>query len=99
MRTKLTTQEMEEAIQKFPFEQIAIIRPSFLAGKRREFRAGERLGLIIAKILSPFMLGPLKKYKPIHVKRVVKAMLRIANSKKPKIIYESNELRKLGVGE
>ena len=91
-----TKGEMEEAIQKFSFEQIAIVRPSILVGKRREFRMGERIGILFARILSPLMLGPLKKYKPIHVKTVVKAMLRIANSKKTKNIYESDELKKLG---
>jgi len=91
-----TKGEMEEAIQKFPFEQITIVRPSILDGKRREFRTGERIGVLFAKILSPIMLGPLRKYKPIHVKRLVKAMLRIANSKNTRIIYESDELQKLG---
>jgi len=93
-----TKGEMEEAIQKFSFEQITIVRPSFLDGTRREFRIGERIGMLFAKILSPFMIGPLKRYKPIHARKVVKAMLHIANSKNTKIIYESDELRKLGRG-
>src|SRR5947207_3372406 len=33
-----TKGEMENAIQKLPFEAIRIVRPSILTGKRKEFR-------------------------------------------------------------
>ena len=91
-----TKGEMEEAIQKFNFERVNIIRPSFLLGRRREFRIGEKLSTPFVRLLSPLMLGPLKKYKPIHARTVVKAILRIANSNNSKTIYESNELASLG---
>lgn len=91
-----TKGEMEEAIQKFSFERITIARPSVLVGHRREFRLGERAGIFMSRIFSPLMLGPMKKYRPIHVKKVVKAILRIVNSKNQKIIFESDELKKLG---
>ncbi len=91
-----TKGEMEEAIQKLPFEKVIIIRPSILVGRRKEFRLGERAGILFARLMIPFMPGPLKKYRPIHVKKVVKALLRITNMRNAKTIYESDELKKLG---
>lgn len=90
-----TKGEMEEAVQKFSFVKITIARPSVLVGHRREFRIGERVGIFLTRVFSPFMLGPLKKYRPIHVKKVVRAILRIVNSKNKQIIFESDELKKL----
>jgi len=91
-----TKGEMEEAIQKIPFEKICILRPSIITGKRSGFRLGENIGILFAKILSPLMLGPLKKYKPIKTKVLVKAMMKLANTNQKKTIFESNELQELG---
>lgn len=91
-----TKGEMEQAIQHISFEQVSFVRPSMLIGRRKDFRLFERIGILFGRILSPLMLGPLRKYRPIHVKYVAKAMLRVANSKTPQTIYESDELRRLG---
>ena len=39
-----------------------------------------------------FAFGSLKKYKPIKIENVVKAMLNISTNTSNKIVYESNEL-------
>ena len=41
------------------------------------------------------LFGSLKKYKPIKIENVVKAMLYISTSTSNKIVYESNELETL----
>jgi len=87
-----TKGEMEEALKELSFEQLIIVRPSILLGKRNEFRFGERIGIFLARILSPFMLGPLKKYRAVHAKTVARAMIKLANSSVKKTIYESREL-------
>ena len=91
-----TKGEMEEAIQKIPFEKICIVRPSILIGRRGEFRIGESVGILFSRLLSPLMLGPLRKYKPIKTKTLVKAMMKLANTNQKKIIFESDELQELG---
>lgn len=90
-----TKGEMEQALQKLSFEQLIIVRPSILMGKRSEFRFGERVGILFARILSPFMIGPIKKYRPIKARTVARAMIKLANSTPTKTIYQSHELKEL----
>lgn len=53
--------ELEEAVSKLNFRKCIIVRPSILDGNRQEKRAGERVGLIISRFLTRFIL---KKYRP-----------------------------------
>ena len=71
------------------------MRPSFLLGNRQEKRVGEKIGIFVFKLLSPLFLGPLKKMKPIHSATVAKAMIRTANEKLEKKVFESNEIAEL----
>jgi len=52
--------EVEEELQRLSFTKLGIMRPSFLLGDRKENRVGEKIGIIIFKLLSPLLLGPLK---------------------------------------
>ena len=86
---------VEEEIKSLNFEKIGILRPSFLLGKRKEKRLGEKIGISIFKFLSPLFVGPIKKMKPIHSEKVAKAMIQIANKNIQQIIFESNEISDL----
>ncbi len=86
---------VEEELISLKFDNLAILRPSFLLGKRKEKRIGEKIGIIIFQILSPLMMGPLKRMKPIHVKLVANAMINIAQSDFEQTIFESDEIVKL----
>ena len=86
---------VEEEIKSLNFEKIGILRPSFLLGKRKEKRLGEKIGITIFKLLSPLFVGPIKKMKPIHSEKVAKAMIKIANENIQQIIFESNEISDL----
>ena len=86
---------VEEELISLKFDNLGILRPSFLLGNRKEKRIGEKIGIIIFQILSPLMLGPLKRMKPIHVKTVAGAMIKIAQSELNKTIFESDEIVKL----
>ena len=86
---------VEEEIKSLNFEKIGILRPSFLLGKRKEKRLGEKIGISIFKFLSPLFVGPIKKMKPIHSEKVAKAMIQIANENIQQIIFESNEISDL----
>jgi uncharacterized protein YbjT (DUF2867 family) len=69
-----TKGEMESALKELKLPHLTILRPSLLLGKRNEFRFGERIGALTMKPLSYLMIGKLKKYKPIHAKKVAHAM-------------------------
>jgi len=87
--------EVEEELKRLDFPKLGIMRPSFLLGDRKEKRVGEKIGVFIFKLLSPLLLGPLKKMKPIHSETVAKAMIRTANKNLEKNVFESNEIVEL----
>ena len=90
--------DVEEELKSLNFLKLGIMRPSFLIGDRKEKRIGEKIGIFIFKLISPFFLGPLKKMKPIHSEKVAKAMIKIANENLRKTIFESNEIVEITSG-
>ena len=86
---------VEEELKRLNFPKLALMRPSFLMGDRKEKRIGEKIGIFVFKLLSPLLLGPLKKMRPIHSETVAKAMIRAANENLEKNIFESNEIDEL----
>ena len=83
---------VEEELKRLSFSKLGIMRPSFLMGDRKEKRVVEKVGIFIFKLLSPLFLGPLKKMKPIHSKKVAKAMVEITNRDFKQNVFESNEI-------
>jgi len=86
---------VEEELKRLNFPKLALMRPSFLMGDRKEKRVGEKIGIFVFKLLSPLLLGPLKKMRPINAETVAKAMIRAANENLEKNIFESNEIAEL----
>ena len=86
---------VEEELKRLDFPKLALMRPSFLMGNRKEKRVGEKIGIFVFKLLSPLLLGPIKKMRPIHSETVAKAMIRAANENLEKNIFESNEIAEL----
>jgi len=86
---------VEEELKRLNFPKLAIMRPSFLMGDRKEKRVSEKIGILVFKLLSPLLLGPLKKMKPIHSENVAKVMIAIAQSDNQQITFESNEIVEL----
>ena len=86
---------VEEELKRLNFPKLVLMRPSFLMGDRKEKRVGEKIGIFVFKLLSPLLLGALKKMRPIHSESVAKAMIRAANENLEKNIFESNEIAEL----
>ena len=86
---------VEEELKRLNFPKLALMRPSFLMGDRKEKRVGEKIGIFVFKLLSPLLLGPLKKMRPINAETVAKAMIRAAKENLEKNIFESNEIAEL----
>ena len=86
---------VEEELKRLNFPKLALMRPSFLMGDRKEKRVGEKIGIFVFKLLSPLLLGPLKKMRPINAETVAKAMIKAANENLEKNVFESNEIAEL----
>ena len=84
--------QVEEQLKNLNFSKLAIIRPSLLIGNRKSFRLGEVIFTPVMNTLTLFAFGSLKKYKPIKIHYVVKAMLYISKNVSEKIVFESDEL-------
>ena len=70
--------ELENAIMRMPqLEHAAAVRPSLLLGERNDSRFLENLGQNLAPLLSPLMLGPLAKYKPVSAAQVAHQMIQL----------------------
>ena len=86
---------VEEELKELNFPKLGIMRPSFLIGNRKEKRASETIGIFVFKLLSPLLLGSLKKMKPIHSETVAKAMIAVIQNDIQQIIFESNEISEI----
>ena len=83
---------VEEELKRLSFTKLGIMRPSFLMGNRQEKRVGEKIGIFVFKILSPLLLGSLKKMRPIHSETVATAMITVVQNDIQQTIFESNEI-------
>ena len=88
--------QAEEELKKMGFSKLSIIQPSFLVGDRKNFRIGEFIGIPVMKFLTLLPFRGLKKYSPIKVKKVAKAMIKIALENYNEQIYLSDRLQELG---
>jgi uncharacterized protein YbjT (DUF2867 family) len=88
--------DIEDSVSKLGFHSVKILRPSILTGRRDEYRPGEKIGVIIIKALSSFLIGKYKKFRAIKALDVARAMLVIAKDDSEGVrIYESDELQAL----
>jgi len=87
--------EMESALQELGYSCIRILRPSLLLGLRKEFRLGEKIGVILTPVIKPFLVGSLKKYAPVKADKVAQFMVKVAREEPISgvYIYESNQIK------
>lgn len=76
--------ELEEAVNLLNFESISILQPSVLEGKRKEFRLGEKIGIVVMKLIG--FLPYLNKYRVAPVQKVAQCMINCVKTKKTGII-------------
>lgn len=74
--------EMEQAVLSMKIPNTYLLQPSLIGGKRDENRLGERAAKLIFKVLEPFFIGSLKKYKTISPNIIARCMLILANNGK-----------------
>ncbi len=90
-----TKGEMEDQLQKIGYSSLAVFRPSFIAGERKEKRMGESIGIWLFKIISPLLIGPLRKYQSVSAHSIALAMIHEANGEnKGTSVLLSDEIKK-----
>ncbi len=70
-----TKGEAERAVRELCFERTVILRPSLLEGERHEVRFGERLGGTVLGLVSPLLVGGLRRWRPVAARTVAHAIL------------------------
>ena len=86
----------EEELRRLAFQSVSIFRPSLLLGNRKEFRLGEKMSKYLMKLISIFLIGPLRKYKAIESGDVAQAMYQAAQQGRAGYrIYESDEIKQV----
>jgi len=69
---------LEQNILALNWQQVVIVRPSFLQGKRANVRVGEQLAIVLFSFLK--FVPWVNKYKPIKANQVAKKMRTLLNS-------------------
>lgn len=91
-----TKGELEESVIGLGFDQTVIARPSFLIGRRSDFRVGEKLALLFLKLGSPLLVGSLRKYRGVTATAVACGLVRALEADAWGVRYlESDELQRL----
>ena len=91
-----TKGEVEKVVATIGYNRVDIMRPSALLGPRKEFRLGERLGIILLRLFGFLLIGKAKKYRAIEAETVAKAMDKLMLEEKPGVfIHESDEIKEI----
>jgi len=87
-----TKGEMEEDLNKIPFEGLYMLRPSLLLGRRKEFRLMELIAKGMMKVINPLLTGRLKRYRGINASTVAAGMIKAMNGPGGVYIIESDRI-------
>jgi uncharacterized protein YbjT (DUF2867 family) len=88
-----TKGQIEEAVKSSGIEQITIVRPSLITGKRDEFRFGESAGYYLYKVFQPFMVGKFRKLRPVSAEKIARCMIELNQQDwQGHRVVESNEI-------
>src|SRR5229473_1460298 len=70
--------QVEAAVSTLGFQVVGIARPSFLIGRRAKARGGETAALVLSHAVTPFMVGPLRRFRPIEARTVAAGLIHLA---------------------
>lgn len=76
-----TKGQMEQRLKNSGLQNLSIVRPSLLIGKRQEFRLAEKMGEWLFKPLAFLLRGKLAKYRPIEAAHLAQTMIRLAQNR------------------
>jgi uncharacterized protein YbjT (DUF2867 family) len=76
-----TKGQMEQVLKNCHLQNLSIVRPSLLMGKRNDFRLAEKMGEWFMKPLGFMLKGKLAKYRPIEAQQLAQAMINLAQNR------------------
>ncbi|HLV37877.1 NAD(P)H-binding protein [Xanthomarina sp.] len=94
-----TKGRMEEAVLLEKITNTYILQPALISGNRSEKRMGEDVAKIFMKLVNPFLLGSLSKYKSVHPINIASCMVFLANNLYPEVRIPSDEIKKLATNK
>ena len=94
-----TKGEMEREVLSEKIENTYILQPSIIRGNRKEQRLGEKIGLVIFKILQPLFFGKLIKYSITEAEHIAQAMINLANSTSKTQIITSEKIKEIAINK
>jgi uncharacterized protein YbjT (DUF2867 family) len=90
--------EVERELRSVGVPTLAIFRPSFLLGERKESRPGERCALVLFRLCAGVFIGPLRKFRPIEARAVARAMVKAATASATGVsVFQSDQIQMLSV--
>lgn len=83
--------EVEQAITALGYPSLTLVRPSLLdGGPRPDYRPGERIGLVVARVFRPLIPA---RYRAVATQAVARTLLAAALARKPGVqIIESERI-------
>lgn len=91
-----TKGQMEEGVREQGIPRTHILRPSLIAGKRKERRPGEWLAKQIMSVFNLVLVGPLDRFRSIDPESIARAMLWLADNSWKEERITSDVIRRLG---
>lgn len=87
--------QLDRDVQNLGFASVSILKPSVLAGNRKEPRAGEKAAIVLGNIFKFIPL--IRNYRPVDVDIVAKAMINAFKvpHKKELQVYPPGEIFKI----
>jgi uncharacterized protein YbjT (DUF2867 family) len=89
-----TKGETERDLKNAGVDGLFIYQPSLLTGRKKNQRLGERIAVVVMKIINPLLLGGLKKYRSIAGLTVARAMFKQSlKEKKGVSVYTTDQIK------
>lgn len=81
--------EMEKGVMEADIAHTYILRPSMIAGNRKEHRGGEKFAIGVFMVFN-FMIP--KKYRMVEASAIAKRMIALCDGRGPSCVVESKEI-------
>jgi uncharacterized protein YbjT (DUF2867 family) len=86
--------DTEYDIKKVGLKSLHIYEPSILIGYRKKSRPLEQIAIVVMQIVSPLLIGGLKKYRAIRALDVAKAMYKQSLKNTPGVFTYTSDIIK-----
>lgn len=89
--------EVEDRLAKLRFDRLDILRPGLLRGRRDgAARPMERIGMALAPVIDPLLMGSLRKYRSIKAAVLADVILALAGARvKGRFMHQHDEFMRI----